>query len=208
MPEGLWQRLCHYPRIVFDLDGTLYDVRDFERPALAEVAEMLRKKSGLELPGIETVMWAMREADRHAPGLFDKTLVASGLPLDWVGECVCRMRAHRAEGLRAVPSLGPLLTRLRANGSRLALVSNGRPELQAGKLQALGLESMFDRSIYCHPDRPQELKPGPWAWDALKDWRGDADTVYVGDDAVDEAFARTGRADYVYFLFRNPVYGD
>lgn len=208
MHEDLWRRLCRYPRVVCDLDGTLYDVRDFERPALSAVAAMLRTRSGLDLSGIETAMWTMRETDRHGSRLFDNTLAAYGLPVEWVKSCIDCLRGHGVEGLRNVPSLGPILSRLRDHGHRLALVSNGRPELQARKLAALGLAELFDHCIYCHPDRSEELKPNPWAWQALENWRSEEETVYVGDDAVDEAFARNGIADYLHFSFRNPVYGD
>ena len=43
--ERLTLALGDVQRIAFDLDGTLYDTRDFERPALASVAHWLRETS-------------------------------------------------------------------------------------------------------------------------------------------------------------------
>jgi FMN phosphatase YigB (HAD superfamily) len=95
-PADLLAALQPYPRVVFDLDGTIYDARDFERPALAAVAAWLRDRSGRELPGIEDALWSRRERDRHAPGLFDEQLVLHGLPAEWGAGCRERFHAHGA----------------------------------------------------------------------------------------------------------------
>jgi len=218
--ETLTSRLSAYHRVVFDLDGTLYDMRDYERPALAEVAHALRARSGQQLSGLEAALWSARESDRHAPGLFNKTLEAFGLPSDWVADCVRIFRNHDAASLAVSPSLKPVLLALRDSGVghgagigeglglKLALVSNGRPEVQSRKLQHLQLTDMFTQQVFCHPDHAYELKPSDWAWQQLAHWRAGAKTVYVGDDDVDAAFAQSGHADFIHFTFRNPVHAN
>ncbi len=207
-PADLLAALQPYRRIAFDFDGTIYDTRDFERPALSAVAAWLRERAASELPGITEAMWARRERDRHAPGLFDEQLALHGLPAAWGEECRARFHAHDAQALGSAASLRPLLEALERRGTRLALVSNGVPALQQRKLDRLGLAALFETRIFCDPAFPERLKPSSWAWSQLAAWRGAVETAYVGDDAVDAAFAAVGDARFFHFRFRSPTYAD
>jgi FMN phosphatase YigB (HAD superfamily) len=204
--EQLAQALSGASRAVFDLDGTLYDTRDFERPALAAVVRFLQQRSGQELSGFREALWARRELDRHRPGLFDELLMRYELPKGWGADCAREFHGYAAPELTSAQCLRPLLVDLRDRGCRLALVSNGRPELQQRKLDLLGLTPLFDRCIFCDPRRPQELKPSPWAWRQLDEWRGDTVTAYIGDDPVDAEFAHAVGAPFVPFCFRSTSY--
>lgn len=206
--EALAAELAEESTLVFDLDDTLYDARDFERPALAAVADWLRERSGRPLPEAARSLRRRRERDRHRPGLFDDLLHAEGLPLAWGAECLRRFHGYAGLELAHAPSLKPLIRSLHAGGRALALVSNGPPELQARKLARLGLEDAFDVRVYCDPRDRSQLKPSRWAWERLAAWRGDARAVHVGDDAVDAAFASAGGARYVRFRFRNAAHED
>jgi FMN phosphatase YigB (HAD superfamily) len=206
--QRLTQSLEAARRIAFDLDGTLYDTRDFERPALAAVAGWLREKAGHPLEGLAQELWERREMERHRPGLFDDLLVKHDLPVAWGAECLRRFHAHPADELQDADSLKDFLLELRAAGRRLALVSNGPGELQKRKCASLGFDGIFDECIYCDPSRPERQKPSPWAWSRLEAWRGALRTIYVGDDSIDAEFAKSGGAGFVPFLFRSPKYED
>lgn len=204
--ERLSDELSGDSKLVFDLDGTLYDTRDFERPALASVVRWVRERSGRELPGAEQDLWHRRESDRHRPGLFDDFLRAQGLPAEWGRECAQRFHDYPGDELSASENLRPLLQRLRERGRSLALVTNGRMQLQERKLRLLGLIESFDALVYCDPRRPEELKPSTWAWNRLATWRAGAPATYVGDDPVDAAFATAGGASFVKFCFRSSAH--
>lgn len=207
-PETLGAALAGESRIVFDLDGTIYDPRDFERPALASVADWLRERSGRALDGLTRALWLRREANRHRAGLFDEALAEFGLPVAWGEECARRFHEYPAAELAGAGSLKGLLSDLRSERRRLALVSNGYPEVQQRKLDRLGLAGLFDVCVICDPRVPEQLKPSRWAWSRLADWRGAHPATHVGDDPVDAAFATAGDASYVYFCFRNPLHED
>lgn len=207
-PQNLLEDIGSLSRIVFDLDGTLYDTRDFERPALAAVAGWLRQRSGKPLAGMQGALWARREEDRHRARLFDDLLEQHDLPITWGAECVERFHAYPGEELANTCSLREELRALRLLERRLALVTNGRAALQQRKLKLLGLDEMFDICIYCDPTRPEQLKPSAWAWRQLKSWRRTTATGYVGDDPVDLQFAAAGRVRYIHFAFRNARYGN
>ncbi len=206
--ETLVAALAGESRIVFDLDGTLYDARDFERPALAAVADWLREKSGRALDGLARALWTRREANRHRTGLFDEVLAEFDLPVEWGEECATRFREYPAVELTGAGSLKGLLSGLRSERRRLALVSNGYPEVQQRKLDRLGVAGLFDVCVICDPRVPEQLKPSRWAWSRLADWRGAHPATHVGDDPVDAAFAAAGNAGYVYFRLRNPLHED
>jgi len=205
-PMVLRSAVSGMPRVVFDLDGTLYDTRDFERPALQSVAAWLRASSGLSLPGLAENLWTRRELDRHRPGLFDELLLEYGLPSSWGVECARQFHAYPGSELQHSESLRSCLSGLLSSGSRLALVSNGYSELQHRKLKALGLGEMFDLCVFCDPRSPQQLKPSDWAWVQLGGWRQNLPTVYVGDDPVDAQFAVAGGARFLPFKFRSGRY--
>jgi FMN phosphatase YigB (HAD superfamily) len=204
----LTQALGDAERIAFDLDGTLYDTRDFERPALAAVADWLQRKSGRTLHGLAGDLWARREADRHRPGLFDDLLAKHGLPADWGRECLRRFHEYPGSELAGADSMKECLSTLRSQHRRLALVSNGPRVLQKRKSDTLGLSGLFDVCVYCGPDFPERQKPSSWAWSELAEWRGGLPAMYVGDDAVDEKFAESGHAGFARFRFRSPRYED
>jgi phosphoglycolate phosphatase-like HAD superfamily hydrolase len=198
--------LREFPRVVLDLDGTIYDTRDFERPALAAVTAWLRERSGQPLPGLTEALWTRREQDRHRPGLFDDALAQHSLPAEWGAECARRFHGYEGDELRSAQSLIPTLNAVRERQGRLALVSNGRPELQRRKLAHLGVAPLFDVCIFCDPRRPEELKPGLWAWQQLEAWRAGLPTIYAGDDPVDAQFAAAASVPFVQFQFRSSVY--
>jgi len=207
-PTQLLARLRSCSHVAFDLDGTVYDARDFERPALAAVVAWLRERSGQPLEGLEGVLHTRRELDRHHPGLFDAALQACGLPPSWGAECAERFRAYPGTELDSAPSLRGELLELRSGGCHLALITNGRAELQQRKVRMLGLEPVFDAFVYCDSRDATHLKPAPWGWQQLRPWRGAAAVSYVGDDPVDAQFAATGAANFLGYTFRNPRYGD
>lgn len=207
-PAELLEALSPESRIVFDLDGTLYDTRDFERPALASVVDWLSEKSGRQLSGMARALSSRRESDRHRPGLFDDLLKECGLPETWGEECFRRFHAYSGVELERAASLKEQVADLRSGGRRMALVSNGDPALQQRKLARLDLVDAFDICVYCDPRQPEQLKPSSWAWTQLAEWRSISPAVYVGDDAVDAAFAAAGGARFVPFRFRSPSYGD
>jgi FMN phosphatase YigB (HAD superfamily) len=207
-PIQLLAQLRSCSHVAFDLDGTLYDARDFERPALDALVNWLRQRSGEPLEGLEAMLHTRRELDRHGPGLFDEALRRWGLPPSWGAECAERFRAYPGTELNSAPSLRGELLDLRSRGSQLALVTNGREELQQRKVRLLGLEALFDTIVYCDPRHAAHLKPTPWAWQQLRPWHGGAAVSYVGDDPVDAQFALAGTAKFIGFAFRNPRYED
>ncbi len=203
-PAALLATLAGRSHVVLDMDGTLYDERDWIVPALDAVVAALRARSGLPLPGLTARLWRRRRANRHAHDLFDRALTDEALPVAWARDCVSIFRSQPPTLLAHAPSLAPVLRALRDGGTRLALVSNGDPDRQAAKLAALGVAELFDAVVFCDPRADGHLKPSPWAWTRMPQFHAAPDVVHVGDDPVDEGFAAAGGAAFVGFAFCNP----
>lgn len=120
--------------VVFDLDDTLYDERDYVRSGYRVVASLLP-----EIPNAEQALWQAFEQGQPA---IDAVLAANGL-LERKEECLEAYRSHKP-----VLALGKekkaLLRQLRSRGIKTAILTDGRPEGQRAKIAALGLEELVD----------------------------------------------------------------
>jgi FMN phosphatase YigB (HAD superfamily) len=128
------------------------------------------------------------------------------LPAAWGRECLHRFHEYPGSELADADSMKGFLSTLRSQDRRLALVSNGPGALQKRKSETLALSGLFDVCVFCGPEFPERQKPSPWAWSELAEWRSGLPAMYVGDDSVDEEFARSGDAGFVAFRFRSPRY--
>jgi putative hydrolase of the HAD superfamily len=161
--------------VAFDLDDTLFD----RRPALelwldrwlgpaaaaAALAEVLARDGGGQAPRREFHAWL----DRRFPAL-----APSGR----------RFRRDFPGCIVPDPALPALLSRLRAAGIRLAVLSDGSPAMQAAKLRACGAAPFFVRHEVLVSGALGFAKPDPRAFAALLETLGlpAAEVLFVGDD--------------------------
>lgn len=126
--------------VIFDLDDTLFDETDYVYSGFACVArECLASLDGAYerlcdafrqgLPAIDTVL--------SEAGIKDETLKSSCLSVYRNHTPTISMR----EGMRE------LILSLRARGVKIGVITDGRPEGQRAKINALGLEALADRII-------------------------------------------------------------
>jgi len=135
--------------VLFDLDGTLFDRDSAVSDLFAAQHRVFRAELGV-ISEAELVA-RLVELDEH--GHADKRM-AYGILVRELGLDAAlgdRLVEHYRE---VYPSFGALfpdvlstLSALRERGIALALVTNGRVETQAGKLQRLGLEPFFPVSL-------------------------------------------------------------
>lgn len=166
--------------VIFDLDDTLYPRRRFLQSGFAAVARYLAQDRGLPVDRVYASLW---RAHQQTPGLeFQALGLEFGLPDDIVPSLVQIVRGHTPVlwlGYGAVDTL----TRLRAHGWRLAIVTNGAPRVQARKVRALGVAPLVDHIVYAETVAPGG-KPGSATFaEALWCLEVDASrAVCVGDD--------------------------
>lgn len=167
--------------IVFDLDDTLYAQSDFKLSGFKAVSAWLAERG----EGKHEALFSMMERSMHRlgpshPHILDA--VANELVLDdaCVAEMVEVFRQHRPD-IQVHHGVGSLLAELKGR-YRLGLLTDGLARVQRNKVSALGLESVFDRTVFS--DELGTCKPDPKLYEIFEKTfeLGGCELVYVGDN--------------------------
>lgn len=167
--------------LAFDLDDTLYDERTFVYSGFRAVANMLEPLVGI---GTQVLQDRMRHLlDEHGRGrVFDDLLgeLDRG-SVDLVGECVTVYRSH-SPTIAPFPGVDSMLASLA--GRSLYLVTDGDPEVQARKIDALGIAASFAEIFRTWALGRSSAKPSLACFDIIREreaceW---SDLVYIADD--------------------------
>ena len=166
--------------ILFDLDDTLYPVERFVMSGFRAVAATVEARYGVSrAAALETLVSAVAASrGRELQVLAER----HGLPAAAVGELVDTIRLHVPE-LR-LPELSLSVLGALRRDWRIGLVTNGRPDIQARKVRALGVQRLVDAVIYAHEVGNGAGKPDPAPFlEACRQLGAPAAaTVFVGDD--------------------------
>lgn len=168
--------------VVFDLDDTLYPYRRFRLSGLLAVARHLQDRAGLDARvGFATLAHASHGPDRGRE--LQACLAQYDLPAAWLPDLVDLLRYH-APRLRLPSATARVLGRLRADGWRLGVLTNGPRSIQAAKVAALGLAPLVDVITCAVTVGRGEGKPDPEAFAHVARQLAvpASRTVFVGDD--------------------------
>jgi putative hydrolase of the HAD superfamily len=147
--------------ILFDLDDTILDDTSSVEPSWRAVCgDATNQIDGLDgealLVAIDrTRKWFWRDAARHREGRLDlraasarivnEALLSLGLDMPARAKAIAdAYRDLREAAVRPFPGALETLERLRENGTRLALITNGSARSQRAKVERFDLESHFD----------------------------------------------------------------
>ena len=172
--------------VVFDLDGTLID----SRQDLADATDALVVESGGTPLGVDAVTAMIGEG---AAVLVRRALVAAGLNPDAPG-ALERFLVHYEQRLtthtRPYVGIPDALSRLRAAGHTLAVLTNQPQRPTAAILDTLGLAHHFAWTV--GGDTPAGRKPDPGGLLGLVALARTTpeETVLVGDSPIDLETAR------------------
>jgi putative hydrolase of the HAD superfamily len=168
---------------IFDLDDTLYEREQFVLSGFAAVAESLERR--FDLPAAWVVATLKDARRRGHEGRELQALCADhGLPEALIPALVEVVRHHEPTlVLGSVASA--VLAQMRADGWRLAILTNGLPVTQRAKVAALGLDARVDAVLYAEEHAPGG-KPSRAAFDAALAAVGVTSdrAVFIGDDLV------------------------
>ena len=175
--------------VVFDLDGTLCRERDYVRSGYRAVAEAIRRRTGRRA-AYEDWMWRRFLAGRRT-GTFDALSRRFRLALTAadVAELVAVYRNHRPH-LRPCRGVAELLARLRRR-RKIGLLSDGFLPAQRLKLEALGLEDLFDAVVFTESIGRDAWKPSERGFEAIRRKLAvpHAACAYVGDNPAKDFLA-------------------
>lgn len=163
--------------IVFDLDDTLYRVRRYSLSAFRAVANALGDR-GFE-PAV--VFTTLQAAYRRGAGSRAFQVLEARIGHDHGVDLLDVYRSHRPS-LRLAPESRRVLAALRPSW-RVGVLTNGPPDQQRRKVDALDLVPHVDAIVYAH-ECSDTGKPDALAFHAVLRALGAsaARTVMVGDD--------------------------
>jgi putative hydrolase of the HAD superfamily len=167
--------------VLFDLDDTLYEERQFVRSGFQAVASRLAE-GGIG-PADEVVQ--RLEYFHHAEGraqVLQKLAAVLNFSPDWIPELVEVFRSHRPT-IELPPDTREVLPRLRQR-FRLGCVTDGWAAVQHAKVTTLGLRAMLDAVVIADDFGPSHWKPDPFPLLRCCELLGvaPAEAVYVGDN--------------------------
>lgn len=163
-----------FAAVLFDLDDTLHDDTLAYRTAAEAVAADLARERRIDGGALVRAyvaeaqgFWAALGPDVFGrplaeirAGMWGRALACVGIADEATArECAAAYDRYRRSALVLWPGVRDLLGRLRADGSRLGLITNGFSETHRPKLDALGLADAFDAVLIA--DEVRLLKPDP-----------------------------------------------
>jgi len=160
--------------VCFDLDGTLFDDRQYVRAGLESAAAELERRTGVDLT--EAFLEAyFRHGHREAT--FDVVLSSVGLPCDHVPALVAAY--HNSSGpLVPYPGAVETLASLAAN-HQIGVITGGRNGRE--KLSRLGLSGYVDECIVTAERDDSKRAPDPFLDMAARFDVSTESVVVVGD---------------------------
>lgn len=188
--------------VIFDLDDTLYSEKEYLKSGYKKVAELVPM-----ILDAEKQLWRFFEEKKDA---IDQLLLLNGIYSDQLKEkCICAYRSQKPD-ISLYEGVREMLKRIRLEGKRIAIVTDGRPEGQRAKLKALDVECLVDKIIIT-----DELggiafrKPNPLAFEILKDefQTEYSSMVYIGDNLKKDPLACDVLGiDFIYFHNNESIY--
>lgn len=167
--------------ILFDLDDTLYEERQFFQSGFLAVAELLQQRGiGQCMPTVELLEHFHYHEGRD--GVFQKLCVSLAFPSDWIPELVTVFRAHRPN-IQLANDVTEVLPRLRKS-HKLGCVTDGWASVQRTKLEVLGVNSFLDAVVVADDYGRDRWKPHPFPFQRCCELLGSPpeQSVFVGDN--------------------------
>ncbi len=165
---------------IFDLDDTLYEENSYVRSGLREVA--LFSNRNFLVPFAEAYRLMEQEfINQGRTNVFQKLKIWYPEVASSIEDLVDVYRNH-TPNLKLYPDAEDLLNLL--GGESLFLVTDGSRETQWNKIQALHLESRFNKIFVTDEFDEHAAKPGIACFEMIKNYcESDWDNmVYIGDD--------------------------
>lgn len=166
--------------ILFDLDDTLYPLEQFLLSGFAAVAVHVEMTWGHAAARVSRLLHDAYATDRGRE--LDVVVTRLGLPDGTVPRLVDVLRGHGPR-LRLSPATIRVLAALRRDW-RVGVVTNGRADIQARKVAALGLAPLVDTVVLAaeHGSGAGKPEAAPFQAACLALGVAPGRAVFVGDD--------------------------
>jgi putative hydrolase of the HAD superfamily len=178
--------------VIFDLDDTLYPYRRFVLSGFAAVAAYLARTHRFDRRRVLRLLARAAHTPERGREL-QVCLEQLGLRATMLPPLLAVLRDHQPTMELPRPAVQTLV-RLRAEGWRLGVLTNGVRPLQARKVAALGVLRHVDTVVYAteHGSGLGKPEPEPF-FEVLRRLRVEpAHTVFVGDDETCDVMGASG----------------
>lgn len=170
--------------VLYDLDNTLYDERQYFLSAYSAISDYIAKSYGVETPKIYDVMVGLlNEKGSLYPYLFNDTLTKLGLSYDlkYIKRLVSIF--HSVEpNILLYEDAKFAIEELKKRNYKLGLITNGNIKSQRAKVKRLGVTSYFDKIVYCDQSKSEKPSSEPYKTMLRSLNLGADEVVYVGDN--------------------------
>ncbi len=163
--------------IIFDMDDTLYGEKEYVRSGYRKIAAALP-----QVENAEEKLWTFFEEKRPA---IDDLLTTEGLNTEEIKQMCLKIYRYQMPDIHLYEGVENFLKRLREKGYFLGVITDGRPEGQRAKIEALGLEKLVDHIIVTDEFGGTEYrKPNQMAFKVMREKLGVeySEMCYVGDN--------------------------
>lgn len=181
--------------IIFDLDDTLYSEKQYVYSGFKAVAQFL------EMPEATEEMWQLFKNGKPPIDTYLKMIGRE----DKKEQCVCVYREHIPD-ISLYDDVGEKLLKLKNDGIKLGIITDGRPNGQRNKIAALGIEGLVDDIIITDELGGEQFrKPCDIAFRIMQRRWGIPfeQLMYVGDN-ISKDFHAPKQLGMQYFWFKNP----
>lgn len=186
-----------YDAIIFDLDDTLYSEKDYVMSGFIEVGKVLN-----EIENVADKLWYAFQKGERA---IEYVLESEGIYSDNLKDiCVQTYRNHKPK-IKLYDGFREILEDLHNSGIKLGLITDGRPEGQNNKIDALGIRDVFDKIIITDElGGSQFRKPNDISFRLMQGTLGVSYSkmVYIGDNP-DKDFIAPSRLGMSSWYFKN-----
>lgn len=159
--------------VIFDLDDTLYSEKEYVRSGYRKIAEYFR------MPELEEQLWQVFLSGGKA---IDEVLGLHGMMM--YKDQALRVYREQQPDIHLYPGVKDMIARIRSN-KKTGIITDGRPEGQRAKLEALHLFDSMDEIIITDELGGVEFrKPNPKAFVEMQHQLGVSfdKMCYIGDN--------------------------
>ena len=188
--------------VIFDLDDTLYSEKEYIRSGYRKIAAMIPK-----VENMAEKLWLAFQSGRPA---IDYVLTQEGIFSENLKHlCLSAYRNH-TPNIHLYDGVSELLFDLRKFGIKIGIITDGRPEGQHAKLDALGLYDLVDSILITDElGGAQFRKPNDIAFRIMQG-RFQVpyeNMIYVGDNASKDFYAsKTLGMQWIHFCTHDGLY--
>ncbi len=188
--------------VIFDIDDTLYTEKYYVYRGFEEVSRFLAATAcGQTAEQLYDSLW-----DSFLHGRFGIAALCEELGMPEKAEEALGVYQAVYRDIELLPGAREVITALRRRGIRLGVITDGVPEAQSCKLEALGIGDLMDEVIYTEDLGGHDFrKPNPAAFRLMREYLGlpFETLLYIGDNPRKD-FAPCQALGMQAVFFKNP----